>query len=372
MSERRLRSTRACAQTNLPGRPAATRLPLSSRPVMLAPPKHFLSSPRSWDYHETGYRVLKKKSAGSTPPDVRSSDGWIKGENLLLPSQRLDKPEVGPFLGFVFRDIAVRPKPLRLRETAGVVRSLLLLAWYGVPKEVAGKGKQAIEDYQRGADREPGSGRLGRRDRQARQQAEQLAKRIWGEALSHAIIRASIGSGAVKAFLKTHANTYLADSPDLLPAINFVGSFTLPPDMPSPFAPPRLTSRKQRTLEGGSSYLQDDLTERVFAAYHALRLSGAKGVYKLVADALTRGHVRSAKKPKSGGWTQTEVHDTVRRHEKRLRKLFRQRFGERRDVKGISTTLDELRDRVASKWIYLFLSFATKKSQPAPGQRGTL
>jgi hypothetical protein len=315
---------------------------------------------------------LKKKSAGSTPPGDRSSDGWIKGENLLLPSQRLDKTEFGPFLGFMFCDIAVRPKPLRLRETAGVVRSLLLLASHGVPKEVARKGKPAIEEYQRGADHEPGSRRLGQRDRQARQQAERLAKRIWGEALSHAIIRPSIGSAAVKAFLKTHANTYLADSPDLLPAIDFVGSFTLPPDMPPAFTAPQLTSRKLRCLGEGSPYLQSDLTERIFAGYHALRLSGTKGAYKLLADTLTRGQVRSAKNSKSGGWTQEDVHDAVRRHDKRLRKLFRQRFGERRDVKGISTLLHELRDRVASKWIYLFRSFATKKSQPAPGQGGTL
>src|ERR1700739_4422552 len=63
------------------------------------------------------------------PSKDAGEDGWIRGDQLILPPQSLSPEEIGAFLKFLFTEIARKPKRLKLRETAGVARYLKAIAF---------------------------------------------------------------------------------------------------------------------------------------------------------------------------------------------------------------------------------------------------
>jgi hypothetical protein len=258
---------------------------------------------------------------------------------------------VAPFLEFVFSNVATRPGPLRLRETSLVVHLLLLLAQYGVPREIVGKGKQAVEDYGRETEYEAKTRRPMRKDRQIRKQTERLALRIWHELLSY--IEGAITPKAALAFLRKHEGTHFADSLDIDAALRLVETFELPPGTSRVLGRPHLVSARSRAFGQENPRLQNNLSECIYAAYHALRRSKVTRVSHLVAEALTRAEVRDAAKGKPPEWTYTEVHDRLKVYERSFQGAFLKGRGQQ-TVATNRIELERRRIEIANKWIRSF------------------
>jgi hypothetical protein len=250
---------------------------------------------------------------------------------------------VAPFLEFAFRNVATRPEPLRLIETSRVVHFLLLLAQFGVPREIVGKGKQAVEDYGRETEYEAKTGRPMRKDRQIRVQTERLALRIWHELLSY--IDGEITPKAALAFLRKHAGTHLADSPDIDAALRLTEEFELPAGTPRDLGRPHLVSARSRAFGQVNPRLQNDLSERIYAAYHALRRSKVQRVSHLIAEALNRAGVREL--------TCSEVHDRLKVYERSFQGAFLKGRGQR-TVATNRMEVERRRMEIANKWIRSF------------------
>jgi hypothetical protein len=78
-----------------------------------------------------------------TPSDPE--DGWIRVDqfNRQQP-QKLNEDEIDDYLNWQFRDLAKKPKPMTLKETASVVRFLRWLSHQGVPREILRRGAGAV------------------------------------------------------------------------------------------------------------------------------------------------------------------------------------------------------------------------------------
>src|SRR5438876_706360 len=73
-----------------------------------------------------GYKATFMSSI--MPPSKRSpAEGWIESDQLVVPRQTLSPEEIEPFLEYLFSSVVGKPKQLKLRETAGVVRYLKAL-----------------------------------------------------------------------------------------------------------------------------------------------------------------------------------------------------------------------------------------------------
>jgi hypothetical protein len=112
------------------------------------------------------------------PSNDASKEGWIHSAQLILPRQTLSKEQIGPFLQYLFRGIARKPKRLKLKQTAGVARYL---------KAVAAEA--------------PGSAQ--------RDNVDHLAEVLWLTMLDSGQIEIAPKEEVIQ-FLKTHALTYLA------------------------------------------------------------------------------------------------------------------------------------------------------------------
>ena len=193
----------------------------------------------------------------------------------------LDQSEVDDFLRFLFKDVAGRPEPLLLRETAAVVRYLRLLALKGLPRTVVAKGPKAVEQYEETP--------AYRKNSDARRVLEQMASAIWGNLSQFGQIEPCSPGKAIR-FLRRHAGTYLAGKPLRLPRVlKLVQELEVTPKKPGepkPFAPPLIVSRSRSAHGTGNSRLQDDLSERIYVALHALKRSSVKSPQNRIADAL--------------------------------------------------------------------------------------
>ncbi len=191
------------------------------------------------------------------------AEGWISSEVFKLPGQVLNPSEGDAFLEFVFSMIAMRPKALGLREGAGVARYLKTLAWTLGP----GSGRHLLN---------------------------RLADTIWGTLFEFAPLPISDKGRAVE-FLREHANTYLAGF-DTEAAVKRVQESRGPPPEASLAHPPHLMSRRFSASGTGNPRLGDDLSERVYAAYHALRRARVHNARDRIAGVLNqRGFTTQAR-----------------------------------------------------------------------------
>ena len=88
------------------------------------------------------------------------------------PKGGLKESEVQPFLKWLFSDLAVNCKPLKLSPGAAAIRHLMNVAWHGVPTGIVRQGPEAISAYL-----------VAPRDEQTRlsQKAlRQMASILWG------------------------------------------------------------------------------------------------------------------------------------------------------------------------------------------------
>jgi hypothetical protein len=270
------------------------------------------------------------------PFSLDPADGWISSEVLKLPGQRLDPSEADAFLEYVFSLIARRPRALRLREGAGVARYLKTMAWK----------------------LEPGP---------RRHLLDRLADVIWGTLFECAPLPFSEREGVVN-FLQKHAETYLATF-DIEAAVKWI----LESPVPSPEAgsanPPRLMSHRLSAFGAGNPQLRDDLSERIYAAYHALRRARIHNARGRIANVLNhKGLTTHAREKAYNRWGSYEVYGRVKEYEAgvhaRLKGMLAKRQAEaplpaRQFARLVKQTSDQARRKARSavdKWVFLFHS----------------
>jgi len=298
------------------------------------------------------------------PTDPR--DGWMNGEQLLIPRQHLDASEVDAFLEFLFADVAQRPRPLRLREAAAVVRYLRLLTQFGVPSEVATRGELAIRQYRESVPDE---------DKKSLWSAAKVAEIIWGDLRDHGMISPSDRTTALR-FLETHAEScawFYAEG-----ALRFVKEFDVPPESQNLVErfvrPPKLRSRGMSASGNDNPHLQDDLSERISAAYQALQRASVPKSRDRIAKALTSAGIQATRRrtEQQTEWGWQHVHERIKQYERTERKRIREVL----QVKGPVLNADVLkalqpwRYRLADKWIMAYRSNRThdEAGQPSAGQ----
>lgn len=257
-----------------------------------------------------------RNSGGVIPPSMHeSTEGLIFSDQLpRVPRQDLLPGETDAFLEFLYSSVARRPRPLSLEQGAAVVRYLDALAW----------------------ETEPGP---------VRQLLESLRDVIWGTLRLFAPFDLSNKQEAVE-FLEEHADTYLAGF-DVATALKRVRDAAPPMRYAALFRPPRLMSRIQSSTGLGDPHLREDLTERIYAAYHALRKAGVRNARGRVAEALNKqGLSTQARGGTLRKWGGDEVYERVKQCEAGWKK---RNLGKRGTLRG-------WRDSVVNKWVYLFQS----------------
>src|ERR1700723_1186078 len=90
------------------------------------------------------------------PRTEKQRDGAQRlNQGPLPPKGGLEESEVQPFLTWLFSDLAVNCKPLKLSPAAAAIRYLMNLAWFGVPTEILAQGPEAIHAFRFGPKDEP-------------------------------------------------------------------------------------------------------------------------------------------------------------------------------------------------------------------------
>jgi hypothetical protein len=80
------------------------------------------------------------------------------------------------------------------------------------------------------------------------------------------------------------------------------------------FRPPKLLGKRRSSSGAGASRLQDDLTERIYIAYHALTRTRIRNVRGRVAGVLNTTQARGT----DTRWGSAEVIERVRQFEERM------------------------------------------------------
>ena len=186
-------------------------------------------------------------------------------------------PSPFELLNFLFVTLARKPPVLQLREGAAVARYLDDLV-YEMP---------------------PG---------QDRPLMSLCCKAIWGRVFQFSQFRTAKKEEAVE-FLERFAHTHLATC-DSVAAVKAVSK--------SPAPKPHLTPSVLRapgmskTLGRGNKNFSDDLSERICAAYWALRLAGEFGARGHVAAALNHHGITTRSRTGDIVWTGAEVDERTK------------------------------------------------------------
>jgi hypothetical protein len=253
-----------------------------------------------------------------------SSEGWIHSDQLSkLPPQRLEAGEADAFLEYLFSALARRPARLSVREGIRVAR------------------------YLRALDGEMDAG-------PRRQVLKQLEGAIGRLVLEYAPAERGDQRETIT-FLERHADTYLAPF-DVAAALRCIRESAPPVKEVGVTRPPHLVSSHIAAHGDGTPQLRDDLSERIYAAYKALRRAGVGGARQRVADALNRKGLKiSARGTRSTVWGPYEVYERVKQYENGLAG----RFGNRRQARAWG-------EAMINKWGLLFQTSPAKAQAPAP------
>src|SRR5258708_326005 len=251
------------------------------------------------------------------PAEPSRKERWIHSDQLILPKQNLSLNDVPGFLDYLFHDVATKPRQLGLRETASVARYLMALA-----NAMLGGDERVL--------------------------LESLAKMIWLTLLDCGRIRIADKQQVID-FLGAHRKTYL-NSFDVEHLVQFVQGLGEPIGQGHSFRPPRLMGTQRSVQGGGKAQLQDDLTERIYAAYYGLQRAGARNVRGEIAKALNRAGLKTRAKPGTdSAWGSAEVIERIRQFEDRL--VRRNRLNRRPDR---LQQIERLRDMLVDSWIHGF------------------
>ena len=260
------------------------------------------------------------------PSKPKPTEGWILSDQFpRVPRQDLLPEEAEAFLEYLFSDVARRPRLLRLKEGARVARYLDALAW----------------------ETEPG-------------ETQELLKRlrdvIWGTLLRVAPFELS-GKSEVIEFLERHADTYWAGL-NVEAALRGVRESAPPSRHGALYRSPHLMSRSRSASGVGNPHLMEDLSERIYVGYHALRTTGVRNARRRVAEALNkRGLQTRARGATLREWSGYEVSERVKQWEARYKK----------ENAGRKDAVKRWRDAGVQAWVDLFHSRTPQTSSQAEG-----
>lgn len=228
-----------------------------------------------------------------------------------IPRQELKPPEADAFLDYLFSAIARRPKRLTLREGCAVARHLKALAWQARP----GKMRRFL-DY--------------------------LANVVWGMAFQYAPIETASKLATIE-FLQKHRHTYLSSIDAAFRLEEVLQYIRDAPLVSQSFDPPRLLGPSLSVHGGGNPHLADDLSERIYAGYYALRRARIHGARGRIAQALHRQGLRiRVRQSMVNTWSGYEVYERVKQYEERRRNLAQRGRGEE---------TAQWRDAMVDRWI---------------------
>jgi hypothetical protein len=228
--------------------------------------------------------------------------------------------EVDAFLKYLFTTLKRKPRRLKLHQTAQVARYLHAIVY----RMQESRERAALAD---------------------------LAETLWFALSRFAQVKLAEKQDVI-AFLQQHAGTYL-NSFDIQEIEKLIQG--LPAATKQPFRPPALMGTEQ-SLSTWPARLQDDLTERIFVAYHALRKIEVKGARRKVAEALNQFAHEPGVRTVTTDWGADEVIERVKQFQDRLVRDFRRlqpkelseaEFVSRRCRKLIDDWISHFRDSVA-------------------------
>ena len=209
--------------------------------------------------------------------------GWIHSDQLILPRQSLSKEQAEPFLSYVFGQLARKPRRLKLTETARVARYLKALA-----AEMPGSPERAALD--------------------------RLAEVIWLALLEFGRIEIATKPEAIR-LLQEHAYTYLS-SLDVKGIVEQVDKRDEPSRYREFFQPANLMGEGRSVQGGDPARLRNDLTERIYAAYYALRRASIRNARGRIAAVLNQLGIRTqARSDTAQTWGSPEVIERVHQFE---------------------------------------------------------
>ena len=114
------------------------------------------------------------------------------------------------------------------------------------------------------------------------------------------------------------------------------------------FRPPKLMGAMRSASGKGPARLQDDLTERIYVGYHALRRARIRNARGRIATVLNQlGFAAGAPSATEGKWGSYEVIERVRQFGDRI---VRQHRLSRQD----RTKQKQIRDMLVDSWIHSF------------------
>ncbi len=278
---------------------------------------------------------------------------------IELSHKPLTLGEIDGFLDFLFGDVAMRPTPLQLREAVAVARYLDLLSCHAVPMEAFRRGQAAIETYRKKERTEL--------EREIRLSSAYIAAEIWRLLQTYGEFPRSTRNQAML-FLTTHGKTYFAGHPHLAAATRLVKDYSLPPGLASPRNTPNLLSNLLNVQGANATpYIKSDLSERIYAANHALKIAGHKRHHTCIASALNEARVNRVQRKKEShpGWVSQDVNERVKEYEKRFLKQLAVRHEcsleklarvLKKQGHAIEDELHGLRNTLVDKWVTLFRS----------------
>ncbi len=136
-----------------------------------------------------------------------------------------------------------------------------------------------------------------------RQQMLRLSEIVWGRVFQFAAFRQATKKEAIR-FLAAQASTFL-------PPFDIRESIREVQDRPEPVyrqLKPLLASKHLAYTKGSAPMrVENDLTERIYVAYWALRLDNVKKARREVAHALNRANVPRTSRDRSSEWTSYDI-----------------------------------------------------------------
>ena len=256
------------------------------------------------------------------PFENLAEEGGISGDRLpKIPPQQLERSEVVAFLNYLFGDIARRPKPVRFREGAAVARFLQELAREApIPEQ--------------------------------RQVLERWADLIWQTVQRNARFSMSRKDEAIE-FLRKHAHTYLVRF-GVEPLVKYLQQ-TKAPTARIGREPPMLLARGIAVQAKQAGQLRDDLSERIYAGYHALRRAKVPQARRRIAKALNSHNIKRGDRGATDGtWGSDEVMERVKQYEERWK---------RKHAGPDAPPFQPWGDGLVNRWLFLFHSAVAKPSQ---------
>jgi hypothetical protein len=147
---------------------------------------------------------------------------------------------------------------------------------------------------------------------------ERLVETIWLAMLRFGQINIAEKQEVIH-FLNEHAHTYL-NSFDVDKIVKFLDSRKEPARHADSFRPPMLTGKGGSISSRDPARLQDDLTERIYVAYHVLRRTRTPNARGYIAKVLNQlGFATRARARTVTDWGAYEVFERVKQFENRMK-----------------------------------------------------